>query len=144
MNQKIIFFIILPIVIVISFYFYSSNSISGTIYEYFSAPVWDEVRERDIVKNSIPIIYQENLNGGNCNVYAEKFDTIIEHKYFVQGEELADKLNYDKEKKTLVISCDKLYGEKSRLNVWYVLEESPKYPEKYEYFITKWEENDLT
>ncbi len=144
MNQKIIFFIILLIVIVISFYFYSSDSITGTIYEYFSAPVWDEVRERDIVKNSIPIIYQENLNGGNCSVYAEKFDIIIEHEYFVQGEELADKLNYDKEKKTLIISCDKLYGEKSRLNVWYVLEESPKYPEKYEYFITKWEENDLT
>ncbi len=144
MNQKIIFFIILPIVIVISFYFYSSDSITGTIYEYFSAPIWDEVLERDIVKNSIPIISQGNLNGGNCSVYAEKFDTIIEHKYFVQGEELADKLNYDKEKKTLVISCDKLYGEKSRLNVWYVLEESPKYPEKYEYFITKWEENDLT
>ncbi len=144
MNQKIIFFIILPIVIVISFYFHSSDSITGTIYEYFSAPVWDEVRERDIVKNSIPIISQGNLNGGNCSVYAEKFDTIIEHKYFVQGEELADKLDYDKEKKTLIISCDKLYGEKSRLNVWYVLEESPKFPEKYEYFITKWEENDLT
>jgi len=116
----------------------------GTIYEYFSAPIWDEVRERDIVKNSIPIIYQENLKGGDCSVYAENFDIIIEHKYFVRGEELADKLNYDKEKNTLIISCDKLYGEKSRLNVWYVLEESPKYPEKYEYFITKWEENNLT
>jgi len=144
MNQKIIFFIILPIVIVISFYFYSSDSILGTINEYFSAPIWDEVRERDIVKNSIPIIYQENLKSGTCSVYAEKFDIIIEHKYFVRGEELADKLNYDREKETLIISCDKLYGEKSRLNVWYILEESPKYPEKYEYFITKWEENDLT
>ncbi len=144
MNQKIIFFILLPIVIVISFYFYSSDSITGTIYEYFSEPVWDEVLERNIVKNSIPIIYQANLNGGNCSVYAEKFDVIIEHKYFVRGEELADKLNYDKEKNTLIISCDKLDGEKSRLNVWYVLEESPKHPEKYEYFITKWEENDST
>ncbi len=144
MNQKTVFFIILPIVIVISFYFYSSDSILGTINEYFSTPVWDEVRERDIVKNSIPIIYQENLNTGDCSVYAEKFDLIIEHQYFVRGEELADKLNYDKEEKTLIISCDKLYGEKSRLNVWYILEESPKYPEKYEYFITKWEENNLT
>jgi len=144
MNQKIIFFIILPIVIVISFYFYSSDSILGTINNYFSAPSWDEIREKDIVKNSIPIIYQETLKNENCSVYAEKFDTIIEHKYFVRGEELADKLSYDKEEKTLIISCDKLYGEKSRLNVWYVLEESPKYPEKYEYFITKWEENNLT
>jgi len=144
MNQKIIFFILLPIVIVISFYFYSSDSITGTIYEYFSEPVWDEVLERNIVKNSIPIFYQANLNGGNCSVYAERFDAIIEHQYFVRGEELADKLNYDKENNTLIISCDKLDGEKSRLNVWYVLEESPKHPEKYEYFITKWEENDST
>jgi len=82
MNQKIIFFVILPIVIVISFYFYSSDSIMGTIYEYFSAPVWDEVRERDIVKNSIPIIYQETLKSGDCSVNAEKFDLIIEHQSF--------------------------------------------------------------
>jgi len=134
----------LPIVIVISFYFYSSDSILGTINENFSAPIWDEVHERDIVKNSIPIIYQETLKNGNCSVYGEKFNLIIEHEYFIRGEELADKLNYDKEKNTLILSCDKLEGEKSRLNVWYALEESPKYPEKYEYFITKWEENDST
>ena len=144
MNQKKIFFILLPIIIVISIYFYSSDSIIGTIYEYSSAPIWDEVPDRNIVKNSIPIIYKENLKNGDCSVYAEKFDLIIEHDYFIRGEEFANKLNYDKEKNTLIISCDKLHGEKSRLNVWYILKESPKYPEKYEYFITQWEENDST
>jgi hypothetical protein len=144
MNQKIIFFIILPIVIVVSFYFYSSDSIIGTIYENYSEPMWDEIHERDIVKNSIPIIYQGNLKSGNCSVSAEKFFLIIEHEYFIRGEELADKLNYDKEDGTLIIPCDKLQGEKSRLNVWYVLEDSPKHPEKYEYFITPWEENNST
>jgi len=33
-----------------------------------------------------------------------------------------------------------IVGEKSRLNVWYMLEESPNHPTKYEYFITEWEE----
>ena len=144
MNQKIIFFIILLIVIPVSFYFYSSDSIIGTVNEYYSEPIWDEIHERDIVKNSIPIIYQENLKSGNCSVSVEKFFLIIEHEYFIRGEELADKLNYDKEDGTLIIPCDKLQGEKSRLNVWYVLKDSPKYPEKYEYFITPWEENNST
>lgn len=144
MNQKIIFFIILPIVIVVSFYFYSSDSIIGIVYENYSEPIWDEIPERDIVKNSIPIIYQGNLTSGDCSVHVKNFDLIIEHEYFIRGGELADKLNYDKEDETLIIPCDKLQGEKSRLNVWYVLEESPKHPEKYEYFITPWEENNST
>ena len=144
MNQKIIFFVLLPIIIVISVYFYSSDSIIGTIYEYSSIPNWDEIHERDIVKNSIPIIYQETLQNGDCKVYAEKFDLLIGHDYFIRGEELVDKLNYDKEEKTLNIPCDKLQEEKSRLNVWYVTEKSPKHAEKYEYFITRWEEDDST
>ena len=33
-----------------------------------------------------------------------------------------------------------LEGDKSRLNVWYVIEESSTHSKKFQYFVTPWEE----
>jgi len=128
------------LVIFAFFYLQRSDSILGSLLEQFSEPNWDEVLERNIVKNSIPIVILKELDG-KCIVTAQKFDVIIEHPYFIRGNELASELNYDNDEKTLMVHCDLLEGEKSRLNVWYALEESAKHSKKYQYFITPWNEN---
>ncbi len=69
---------------------------------------------------------------------------IIDHQYFVRSDELANKLQFDRENQTFILPCDELAGEKSRLNVWYVIPEAKKHAEKYEYFITEWEETPRT
>jgi len=49
-------------------------------------------------------------------------------------------LNYDKDNETIILPCDVLKGEKSKLNIWFVTEESPKDSKKYQYFVTSWNE----
>ena len=115
------------------------NSLLNSVLNQFAEVNWDEVKERDIVKNSIPITLLENL-GDKCKVDAHNFDYIIDHEYFIRANELARELNYDRENATLLLPCDRLEGEKSRLNVWYALEESPKHSKKYQYFVTQWTE----
>jgi len=127
------------LVVIALFYFQSSNSLLGSWLEQFTEPNWQEVSERNIVKNSIPVVLLEEQDG-KCKMTAQKFEIIIEHPYFIRGNDLAQELNYDKEGKTLMLPCDLLEGEKSRLNVWYALEESPKHSKKYQYFITIWNE----
>jgi len=137
-EQKIFAIAMAALVIIAIIYFQRSDTLLGSWLEQFSEPNWDEVAERNIVKNSIPIVLEEQ--DGKCKVSAQKFDVIIEHPYFIRGNELARELNYDIDGKTLVVPCDLLEGEKSRLNVWYALEESPKHSQKYQYFITSWNE----
>ena len=138
-EQKIFAISMAALVIFAFFYLQRSDSLLGSLLEQFSEPNWDEVAERNIVKNSIPIVILEEQDG-KCKVTAQKFDVIIEHPYFLRGKELARELNYDTDDKTLVLPCDLLEGEKSRLNVWYALEESPKHSKKYQFFITPWNE----
>ena len=107
--------------------------------ESFTAPNWDEVHERNIVKNSIPIELLDETNQG-CTVIATNFNQIIDQNYFVRSDQLANELKYDRENDTLIIPCELIQNEKSRLNVWFAITESPKHAEKYEYFITDWEE----
>jgi len=61
---------------------------------------------------------------------------------FVKGDELGRKFQYDREAETLVLPCDDLEGEKSRLNIWYATEQAKEHPTKYEYFITPWNETE--
>jgi len=91
-------------------------------------------------KSPIPIILLEE-QVTKCLVKAEKFDVIVDHQYFIRGDELERELNYNRNDETLLLSCDLLQGEKSRLNIWYATEEAEKHPKKYQYFITPWEEN---
>jgi len=138
-DQKIFLIAMVALVIVTFFFFQRSDSLLGSLVEPYSEPKWDEVPEKHIVKNSIPITILEE-NNGKCKMTAQKFDVLIEHPYFIRGNELAEKLNYEKVDETLVLSCDLLEGEKSRLNVWYAVEESTKHSKKYQYFITPWNE----
>ncbi len=138
-EQKIFAISMAALVIFAFFYLQRSDSLLGSLLEQFSEPNWDEVVERNIVKNSIPIVILEELNG-KCMVTGQKFDVIFEHPYFMRGDDLARELNYDSDEKTLMIPCDLLEGEKSRLNVWYALEESSKHSKKYQYFVTPWNE----
>jgi len=139
-EQKIFVIVMVGLVIFAFFYIPQSDSLFGSFFESFSEPNWDEVLERNIVKNSIPIILLEE-QVTKCLVKAEKFDVIVDHQYFIRGDELERELNYNRNDETLLLSCDLLQGEKSRLNIWYATEEAEKHSKKYQYFITPWEEN---
>ena len=117
----------------------NENSIVFLTFNQYAPVVWDEVFERNIVRSSIPIevVLKEN---NNCIVTAKNFDTILDHQYFVRSNEIIEKLKYDRTNETLSVSCDILKGDKSRLNVWFVVEESDVHSNKYEYFVTPWEE----
>ena len=117
----------------------NENSLVFLFYNQYAPPVWDDVLERNIVRSSIPVevISKEN---NDCIVTAKNFDKIVDHQYFVRSSEIAEKLKYDRTNETLSVSCDTLEGDKSRLNVWFVVEESKVHSNKYEYFVTAWEE----
>jgi len=137
-KNDLIFLIAIGIVIIfVLIYMPIEKSMFGVFLEQFSKVDWNEVKERNIVKNSIPIIFLEE-KGSSCIVNADNFDLIISHEYFVRSADLERELNYDSEGETLLVSCDLLDGEKSRLHVWYTLKESEKHATKYEYFITPW------
>jgi len=137
-EQKIFVIAMAGLVIFAFFFIPQSDSLFGLFLESFSGPNWDEVLERNIVKNSIPIVLLEE-QGTKCIVQAEKFDVIVDHSYFIRGNELERELNYDRAAKTLLLTCDLLKGEKSRLNIWYATEEAEKHSKKYQYFITPWD-----
>jgi hypothetical protein len=113
------------------------DSYFGAVLESTSEPVWEEISPRHIVKNSIPITLLEK-DGQNCILDASNLDKIINHAYFAKGKEAASALNYDSESQTITVPCDELHGEKSKLEIWYITEESPSYAAKYQYFITVW------
>lgn len=139
-EQKIFVIAMAGLVIFAFFYVPQSNSLFGSLIESFSGPNWEEVSERNIVKNSIPVILLEE-QGIKCLVKAEKFDVIVDHQYFTRGNELERELNYDRANETLLVSCDLLKGEKSRLNIWYATEEAEKHGMKFQYFITTWDDS---
>jgi len=143
MNKKEqkIFVIAMGVLVIFAFlYVPQSNTLFGSFLESFSEPNWNEVSERNIVKNSIPV-YLLEVQGTKCIVKAEKLDVIVDHQYFIRGNELERELNYDRIEETILFSCDQLKGEKSRLNIWYATEESEKHSKKYQYFITTWDES---
>jgi hypothetical protein len=113
------------------------DSYFGAVLDSTSEPEWNEVSPRFIVKNSIPITLMER-DGQTCLLDASNLDKIINHAYFVKGKEAASALNYDSEAQTIVVPCDDLHGDKSRLEIWYVTEDSPDHASKYQYFITPW------
>ena len=129
------------LVIVAVFYLPTSNSFLGSLfYDYFSEPQWDQIPQRYIVENSIPVHMigkNDGILNNECIFSAHNFDLIIDHSYFKRGDELAKNLKYDRSKETLMLSCNEVTGNMSRLNVWYVTEESPEHPTKFQYFVTQ-------
>ncbi len=139
-EQKIFVIAMGVLVIFVFLYVPQSKTMWGSFLESFSEPNWNEVSERNIVKNSIPITLLEE-QGTKCLVKAEQFYVIIDHQYFFRLNDLERELNYDRKDKTLLLSCDLLKGEKSRLNIWYATKEAEKHSKKYQYFITPWDES---
>ena len=137
-KKEKIFVIVAAVLVVAVFYFnpVESNYLNPVL-ENFKPVDWDDVKPRNIVKNSIPIILIEET-GGKCKVKADTFDLIIDHQYFIRANDLVRQLNYDRDNATLMLSCDQLKGEKSRLHVWYVVEESEKHSKKYDYWVSVW------
>ena len=138
-EQKIFMFVTIGLVIFGIYYSLNSQTLFGVFLEQLGPVNWDEVHERNIVKASIPVTLLEK-DENRCLLTAEAFDKIANNQYFVRADELVNKLQYDIDKKTIVLSCDELPAEKSRLNVWIVLEESSNHATKYEYFLTEWVE----
>lgn len=138
-NEKIFVIAVASLVVLALLFLPLQTTYFGMFLDIISEPNWEEVHPKNIVKNAIPInlIGQEN---GNCKTSATKFDYIVDHEYFIRADELARKLNYDRDDKTIILPCDMLKGDKSKLNVWYILEETPKHSKKYQYFVTIWNE----
>ena len=139
-KKKEISILVIGAVLLVAAYFYldTSDSLFGVVFNQFEPINWDEIFERNIVKNSIPIELLDT-NGNSCTVTGENFEMITAHEYFVRDNEVTERLQYDSQEKTLIVPCDELQGEKSRLNVWYVVEESINHSLKWEYFITAWD-----
>jgi hypothetical protein len=116
-----------------------SDSVLGGFIEEFTEPDWSQIKERNIVKNSIPISHLEKTGQG-CIASAESFEHIINHQYFVRSQDLMQELQYNEEDKTILVPCDELSDEKLKLHVWYATEEALKHSTKYEYFITPFED----
>ena len=100
---------------------------------------WDEVKKREMVRTAIPITTIQEDNG-TCTVAAHGLDSILDHAYFVKSDQLASKLNFDMVEETITVACSELHGERSKLHIWYVVEEAPKHATKYQYWITEWGE----
>ncbi len=141
-SKTILFIGAVALVVVLFSVSYYTGYLEHTVFmillDQFLEPNWDELEERYIVKSSIPITVVEK-QGTKCVVSALKFGDIVNHQFFPKGAELANKLSYDDDAKTLVLSCDEIPNEeKSRLSIWYAVPESPRYAEKYSYFVTSW------
>ncbi len=133
-------YLVIGAVLLVAAYFTldTSDTLFGDIEDMFTPLNWDEVHPRDTVKNSIPIVLLDT-NGYSCTVIGKNFEMITNSPYFDRNHEVTEKLQYDAQEETLVVPCDELQGEKSRLNVWYVVEEAPQHGLKWEYFITAWD-----
>lgn len=138
-KKKETIYLIIGAALLVGAYFYldTSESLFGVVINQFEPINWDEIFPRNIVKNSIPIELLET-NGNSCTVTGENFEMITSFVYFVRSHEVTEKLQYDAQEKTLVVPCEELQGEKSRLNVWYIVEEDPDHPMEWKYFITPW------
>jgi len=138
-NEKYFVVGMAALVVFAFFYMQDKESLVSEFFDRFTSPNWDELSPRNIVKVSIPITLLES-NGSDCKVEAMRFNDIIDHPYFVKGEQLADELNHNREQNTLTIPCEKLDAEKSELVIWYATKEAGKHAAKYQYWINPWEE----
>lgn len=121
------------------FYFDTSESLFRSVIDKFSPIDWDKIHPRNIVKNSIPVELLES-NGSSCVLKADTFEMILNHDYFIRNYAAIEKLQFNEHEKTIVLPCDEIHGDISRLNIWYVVEESPLHPTEWKYFVTAWDE----
>ena len=135
MKKDDIVFLIIAIVVsgIILENISSEDTILGVIIDQTYEPEWDKLKLREIIKNTVLIQVLER--NGNCLVSAEKLNLALDHQDFIYGEKLGKELNYDREEKTISISCDKLIEDEMNLHIWVVIPEAPKYADRFTYFI---------
>src|SRR3990172_13105278 len=76
------------------------NSYFGLFVNTFREPDWIEISPHDVVKNVIPITLIEKTDN-NCKMSAENLNSVIEHQYFVRGQEFAQEVKYDAKNYTI-------------------------------------------
>lgn len=134
-NKSSKIFVAVAAVLVIIGYVYSMDK--DTIFSNITEPIrpvdWSEVKIKYIIEYSVPITIVEE-NGNDCTVYAKGFQPINLAK-FKRQTDLINQIKYNEENETLVIPCDKMYGDPSEFTIWYVSPESNVHASKYEYFI---------
>lgn len=133
-RDLVIFAVGIILVIIGLVYINNSDSLFSSAIDPLMPVNWDEVKERDIMKSIILVTLVEEHNG-QCTITAPYFEGIIEHEYFTRGNELGNKLQFNSENSTIIVPCNELYGEKSRLEIWNVVPEASKHTHKYEYWI---------
>ena len=138
MVQKFfLLFAVIAVIAIISVSHYTGyleKSLFGVVINQFTEPAWDEIHPRYVVKQAIPVtILGDNV--GRCLLYAQFFDRIIDQESFIRGDELAKKLNYDRENETITVDCSELKYTKSKIVIWYVEEDSPIDSKKYQYWF---------
>jgi hypothetical protein len=137
-KQERIFVLVAAAVVIVIFIFVPwSNSYFGLLLDTFTGPNWNELNPHDVVKNIIPITLIEKTDS-NCKMSAENLDNVIEHQYFIRGKEFAQAVKFDAKNSTVVLPCETIDDEKSRLHVWYIKEEAHNHGGKYKYFVTSW------
>ena len=139
-KQEKIFVLVAVAVVVAVFVFGPwKNSYFGLFVDTLREPNWNDLNPHDVVKNSVPLILIEKT-GTTCKMSAENLGNVIEHQYFVHGQEFAQAVKFDTKNETVVLPCEMIDGEKSRLHVWYIIEEAPRFGGKYKYFVTPWDD----
>ena len=136
-QEKIFVLVAVAFVIVVFVFAPWQNSYFGLFVDNFSEPNWNDLNPHDVVKNSVSLTLMEKTDT-NCKMSAENLNSVIEHQYFVRGKEFAQAVKYDAKNNTVVLPCEMIDGEKSRLHVWYIKEEAPKHGGTYKYFVTPW------
>lgn len=137
-RQEKIFVLVAAAVVIVVFIFVPwSNSYFGLLLDTFTGPNWDDLNPHDVVKNVIPITLIERTDS-NCKMSAENIGNVIEHQYFIRGKEFAQTVKFDAKNSSVVLPCEMIADEKSRLHVWYIKEEDPRHGGTYKYFVTPW------
>jgi hypothetical protein len=135
-RQEKIFVLVSGIAVIIVLIFVPwSNSYFGLFIDKFREPDWDHINPPDIVKNTI-VMTLINKNEKNCELSVPNLRNVIEHPYFVRGEDFAQEINFNKQNETIILPCEMIKDEKSKLDVWYVLKDAPRFSGEYRYFIT--------
>ncbi|HII36289.1 MAG TPA: hypothetical protein HA319_04500 [Nitrosopumilaceae archaeon] len=134
-QEKIFVFVGAGVFIAVLIFVPWSNSYFGLFVETFLEPDWNEISPHDVVKNVIPITLIKKTDN-ICEMFAENLDNVIDHQYFVRGKEFAQSVRFDAKNKTVVLPCEMIDSDKSRLHVWYIKEEAPRHGGTYKYFVT--------
>ena len=64
----------------------------------------------------------------------------MQDQWFVHRQEFAKAVKYDAKNNTVVLPCEMIDGEKSRLHVWYIKEDAAIHGGAYKYFVTPWKD----